>query len=496
MIMTDEKSGRKNMNDDIFTSLLSNELQDEYLNFVKNRFGIIIKREHKELAKAVKHDCDKYNISPVELLAILKSSDDESESLNRIVSAITIGETYFFRDKHQMKVLSEMVLPAIIKRKLKNNERSLRVWSAGCSSGEEIYTIIMLIKDIVNNLDDWQYFFLATDINLDVLKKGISGRYGEWSMRSIPQEYLKRYFIKDKNQYQLCDEIKNLVTFDYLNLNGDSYPSLMSGTMMHDLIICRNVLIYFDTDHTMKIINRLARSLSDSGYIMLGASDPVAMLQTGLSASDECASLFTVKPVSSHQAARVLIKSDVVHDIHRIPLNPKKSVQIAKSSSVSVDQIIGLASESKWDEVLVLIANAELSGELSTSIMNVKAMALANTGKLNDALKVCEECIDKNKMNKDAYFLYALIMSESRKWKESESAFRKALYIDPEFLLCRYQFGLFLIRHGKIDEGMRALNNVVKSASKFDENELLPDSNNMRYKDLISAVTNVLELHQ
>jgi chemotaxis protein methyltransferase CheR len=494
MIMSDEKAGQKIMSDELFASLLSQQLQDEYIDFVKQRFGIIIKREHKELAKAIKLDCEKNNITPDALLDKLKNADDESESLNRIISAITIGETYFFRDKLQVKVLSETVLPAIIKKKIERGERAIRIWSAGCSSGEEIYTIIMLLKNIINDLEDWQYFFLATDINIDVLKKGISGQYSEWSMRSIPHEYLHRYFTKNQHQYQLSDDVKKFVTFDYLNLNSDLYPSLMSGTMMHDLIVCRNVLIYFDTEHAIKIINRLSRSLSDDGYILLGASDPVAMLHTGLYASRECASLFTRKPAEHQQVKTSAVPLVIAREHPKRMLSDNHSAPIAKHSIDDEQQVHVLAGQSKWDEVLALIAKMELSAELTSTILTIKATGLANTGHLDDALRVCEDCLNRDKMSKDTYFIYALILS--RRWKESESSFRKALYIDPDFLLCRYQLGLFLIRHGKHDEGKKALMNVIKSAGKHDENEVVADSNNMRYKDLIAAVTNIIELHK
>lgn len=492
---------------------MSEQLQDEYISFIHKRVGILINRDHRELIKAISSACDKYNSSPEEYLEVLKKADDNSEALSHLVSSITIGETYFFRDKQQIKLLRDVVLPKIIEKKVNLGEKTIRVWSAGCSSGEEIYTFVMLLKDLLPKMDEWQCYFLATDINIDVLKKGISGRYGEWSMRSIPGEYLARYFVKNGPVYQLHEDIRKRVTFEYVNLNTETYPSIMNGTMSQDLIICRNVLIYFDNDHIKTILERLSKCIVDDGYILLGASDPIAMMNTGIGSVHGYPSLFMKKSSMPAVTAADTVRratlpfnektfqienlTPVRHAIRQteIKREEKKSTTTTLQRNIS-DAVNVLMQEEKWAELIGKLDMCAMTGKLTAAQLVAKATALANVGKTTDAIKACEESLQLNKMNKEAYFLYAVTLSEVKRNKEAEAAYRKALYIDPDFLLCRYQFGLFLIHMDRFQEGIKALENTVKSASQFDEAAVVPDSQNLKYKDLITVLKNEIALHQ
>lgn len=440
---------------------LNDDLQDKFITFVHNRFGIVIKKDHKELLKLINEYCTKNQYTPFEYLTECERADENSEIINRLVATITIGETYFFRDKRQVKLLQEYVLPEMIRHKHARSEKTLRIWSAGCSSGEEIYTIIMLLKDLNVNMNEWQCYFLATDINIDMLRKAMSGKYSEWSMRSIPEFYLSKYFKKEGNVYQLDNNIRKLVNFDYLNLNTECYPSIMNGTSAQDLIICRNVLIYFDNDHIKRILQRLTKSIADDGYIMLGASDPIALMEAGVKSVQECPSLFSKSKTQPKPEAH-------------IPTIVTQQIEVVAKQSVK----------------------STIVEQESTDILLEKAFALANRGENVDAVKICEQVIDLDKMNKEAYFIYALSLSELKRFKEAEAAFRKALYIDPGYLICRYQFGIFLIHHKRQQEGLKALQVTVKTASQFKDDDIVPDSNNMRYKEFVAVLKNEIQLYE
>lgn len=449
---------------------INEDLQRQFITFVHDKVGIQIKPGHKELLKNISETCEKNQYLPSDYLAQLYKADENSEIINRLVAAITIGETYFFRDKRQIKLLKDYILPKVIKKKVESSDKTLRIWSAGCSSGEEIYTIIMLLQDLIVNLQDWKCEFLATDINIESLRKGMGAKYSEWSMRSIPEEYLTRYFTKSGNVYQLHDSIRGMVNFDYLNLNTDTYPSMMNGTAMQDLIVCRNVLIYFDDVHIKNVLDRLTRCLGEHGYILLGASDPIAFMDVGMMPVADYPSLFTKrmtpekvilptpdKNLVSHQQAVRQIKVEKVKQPIQSPVN---HMVVTKAEKLT------------------------------------QAIEFANTGKTTEAIKLCEEIIAEDKMNKEAYFIYALSLAELKRNKDAESAFRKALYIDPGFLVCRYQFGLYLLQHKRHQEGLKALESAIRSASEFNDNDIVPDSNNMSYKDLVSVLKREIELYR
>ncbi|WP_255464266.1 protein-glutamate O-methyltransferase CheR [Legionella sp. PC997] len=257
------------------------KLEPEFMELIHSRYGLIIHvNQAQELEKTITAACTKFNYRPLEYLEQLKSGASNSSLLADLVAAITVGESYFFRDKNQMQLLEHKLLPQLIKRKAE--EATLKIWSAGCSSGEEIYTIAMLLAKLITNLDAWDLYLLGTDINKAALQKAILGTYGQWSMRSIPEKYLQRYFLKNERSYVLSPEIRDLVQFKYLNLCDKTYPSIINGIYEVDLILCRNVLIYFDNELVTKIMQKISACMSEKAYLLLGASDPIVTMGTNL----------------------------------------------------------------------------------------------------------------------------------------------------------------------------------------------------------------------
>jgi chemotaxis protein methyltransferase CheR len=268
-------------------------LEPELIELIYNRYGLVIHvNQAEELAKTVTSACNKFNYQPQEYLDQLKNCSKHSSLLADLVSAITVGESYFFRDKNQMHLLKNKLLPQLIKRK--SQKFSLKIWSAGCSTGEEIYTIAMLLTEILPNIDSWDLCLLGTDVNAAALEKATTGIYGQWPMRSIPEKYMKRYFLQDHRKFILSREIRDLVQFKYLNLCDNSYPSITNGICDIDLILCRNVLIYFDNELVAKIMRKIGASMAENAYLILGASDPIVTKGTNLVFHHEGAIYFSL----------------------------------------------------------------------------------------------------------------------------------------------------------------------------------------------------------
>ncbi len=257
------------------------KLEPAFIELIHKRFGLVIHvNQAQELAKTISTACNKFNYQPQEYLDQLKKCSSNSSLLADLVAAITVGESYFFRDKNQIHLLEKKLLPQLIKQKAQ--DFTLKIWSAGCSSGEEIYTIAMLLAELIPNMDRWSLYLLGTDINATALQKAITGVYGQWSMRCIPQKYMQRYFLKNNRTHILSPEIRDLVQFKYLNLCDNSYPSIINGIFEVDLILCRNVLIYFDNELVTKIMKKISACMTENAYLLLGASDPIVTTDTNL----------------------------------------------------------------------------------------------------------------------------------------------------------------------------------------------------------------------
>ena len=196
-------------------------------------------------------------------------SDDSEGEIQQIIEEITINETSFFRQDNQFHALEKLILPRMVKQK--GGPGDISVWSAGCSSGEEPYTIaITLHKNGWTNAASTQ--ILATDVDNRILAKAREGIYKTKSVKAVGQDDLNAYFEKfEGDRFRLKEEPRSLVEFDYHNLVSDTYPT--SRNESWDIIFCRNTLIYFDKSTLDKVIKKLYEALSDNGYLFLGYSE-------------------------------------------------------------------------------------------------------------------------------------------------------------------------------------------------------------------------------
>ncbi len=227
-------------------------LKDEKKNFLMNRAA----RRMRET-----------NISSYYRYYKLLTGPDGKKELLDFLDALTINETSFFRNRPQMDVLSRKVLPEIIKRKRKGERPALKMWSAGCSTGQEPYTLAIILRESIPDIRNWQIKVLASDLSMTALEAAGRGVYAPEKMEGIDERLLGMYFCRDKSGYRVTDEIKRLVVFDHHNLMHDN------GERDFDVIFCRNVLIYFDGQTQKNVIGRLRKALVPGGYLFLGHSE-------------------------------------------------------------------------------------------------------------------------------------------------------------------------------------------------------------------------------
>ncbi len=206
----------------------------------------------------------------------LRYKPDKEQELSEVVDLLTTNETYFFREDYQLRAFAEEILPEIRKRKEATGDKQLRIWSAGCSSGEEPYTLAMILLD-QTWLSSWRVEIIGTDISQKVLQMARQGEYGETSFRNTDQVYKRRFFSDAGDKLRIKDEVKNLVTISHLNL-FDSARITLLGRM--DVVFCRNVIIYFDLDGKKKVIDNFFQRLHPEGYLLLGHSESLINLST------------------------------------------------------------------------------------------------------------------------------------------------------------------------------------------------------------------------
>jgi chemotaxis protein methyltransferase CheR len=215
--------------------------------------------------------------SPRDYWDHLTAHPSRDGELRQLLNEITIGETCLFRSQPQLDALRKVILPEIVAEKAKQITKRIRIWSAGCSTGEESYTLAMnMLEEGERLLNGWTVEILATDLNDRSVETAKAGIYGDYALRNTSDYYKRKYFSTvDEKKLQVRPEVKKLISFSRLNLQDDSKMLFMKGM---DLIFCCNVLIYFDGASKAKVVNHFFSNLNFGGYFFLGTSESLMKL--------------------------------------------------------------------------------------------------------------------------------------------------------------------------------------------------------------------------
>jgi chemotaxis protein methyltransferase CheR len=236
-------------------------------DYIYEKSGIYISDTKKYLIEnRLSRILQEKSINSFEEYFKLISFNSNGHELSRLFDAVTTNETYFFRESHQLTTLVEEVLPWI--RNSKNGSNQLKVWSAACSTGEEPYTISMMLME--KSLSPGSFEIHASDISEGVLASAKRAVYNSYSVRNIPDRYMKKYFAPAGKDFNLNAKVKATVNFRKLNLIEDRNDKSIKGI---DVVFCRNVLIYFDTRAKQKVVSNLYDSLNPGGYLIIGSSE-------------------------------------------------------------------------------------------------------------------------------------------------------------------------------------------------------------------------------
>ncbi len=238
-----------------------------FTTLIYNESGIAIRQSKKEYLQAkLQKRLQAHQLSSYfRYYKLITDKAQGQRELLDLVDSITINETSFFRNKPQFDLFVSAVIPELQARRA--NERKIRIWSAGCSTGQEAYSIAMFLLSYLDHPDAWDISILASDISYRVLENAQRGIYSDHEMASVGPAYQKEFFEKVNGHYQVKPTVKNLVIFDYHNLKHDN------GFTSLDVIFCRNVMIYFDRDEQKRLVEKFHRNLTDGGFLFLGHSE-------------------------------------------------------------------------------------------------------------------------------------------------------------------------------------------------------------------------------
>ena len=194
-----------------------------------------------------------------------------NNELKALVNAITINETFFFRNQPKFDLLEKELIPDIVARRAREGRKAVRIWSAACSTGDEPYTIALIAKErLQHKFPGMRFEIVGTDINTEVLDKAQAGIYGEYGVRNVPPVMMRKYFKEDGVRFRLSPEICRMVKYHHVNLSDRAAMARMRGV---DIVLCANVLIYFDTQAKQRVVASIYNNLNAGGYLLVGFSE-------------------------------------------------------------------------------------------------------------------------------------------------------------------------------------------------------------------------------
>jgi chemotaxis protein methyltransferase CheR len=436
-------------------------------------------------------------ISPGRIIrAIAEELSEGKNYLNRLVAAVATNETYFFRILPHFEVLKGYLLPELIQGKRLQGKKSLKIWSSGCSTGEEPYSLAILLLDNFPELNAWETTILATDIDLDALEKGREGIYGPWSFRGVKAEIIKKYFRPVKGEsYCVDDRLRSLVSFRALNLKSDPYPSPLNGTADLDIIVCRNVTIYFRSETTQKIVCKFYSCLNEGGFLLTGAAEYSHETYKDFEVRVFPETAIYQKPSPQKRTYRpkpgfgFLLLPEL--PVQQPPMTPAMKINHAPFKKGEVDPVnecLDLISQGDIDKALVSLAGLVEKNPENSRVCFLLGQISADRNHVQEATYWLARTLTLDPLHLWAHYLLGLLSIEEGKMEEALQSFKKTIYIEPNFALGYFYLGRIYKELGqfkKARQSYAAAKRLLGSTSLPDK---LPGAEGITVEQLLGLV--------
>jgi len=469
--------------------------------------------------------------TPASCLHSIDNPDIVSSLEEGLIKKLTIGETYFFRDKNLFLLMRDQILPDLIRTR-RIEKKYLRIWCAACSTGEEPYSIAMILKYLIPDITSWDISILGTDINPGSLHAAQRGIYSKWSFREQAPVPTDRFVtVSPDGRFQISSEIKNMVRFARLNLITDYYPSIINGTTTMDIILCRNVLMYFSSEMAAFVIDKLNASLVDKGWLFVSPQEisyaqrpgfvqvkraSVFLFQKGKDIQDKKYSLSDLKNPSSTLNQKIFTKS--FGDIPSASPELKNSKNIIKKPAVTLsriekrepiirvsppngapvpsetipkEQAIRLIMDGRVSDAEIVLLQYEKPDKKIIGEMEMLARVFADQGDVQRALGWCDRILAADPLNPGAYHLRAVIQQDNGQSSLAIQSLRQALYADPDYIPAHLMLGMIMSILGKTMDAQRHYQVALSILSAMADDTPVDETDGMpaiKVREMISVL--------
>ncbi len=386
------------------------------------------------------------------------SATTSAEEMRELAEELTVNETYFFREPAHLDAFIAHAVPGLVGAPGEASSRALRVLSAGSSSGEEAYTLAMLLKEHRPDLVERGSSVVGIDLTPGVLSKARRGRYTDWSLRQTPDAYQRRYFRKQGSEHQLDSSVRSLVTFQQRNLLEDDAAFWRPGAF--DVIFCRNVFIYFSAEAVAAVVARFHRALTPGGFLFLSSAETLRGVTDEFGLVSARDSFFyragaTAQPTSSIDSAEPEVNDSWIEAIrasserlHALSSPPQHdAVRLPDVPAWDFNATLALFRRECFDEAL---ANFPTHGELPARARMLRAVILTNRSQTDASERLCRDLLARNELNAEAHYLIGYGREQAVDIPAAALHYRAALQADASFAMPRFHLGALARRAGDL----------------------------------------------
>jgi chemotaxis protein methyltransferase CheR len=459
------------------------------------------------LAEVLRRRLDAVGDPAERYLARLAAPSGHREEVGALAAELTVPETYFFRHLDQFRAMAETAIPNLMRARAAS--RSLRFLSAGCASGDEAYSLAILVRQDLGGAPGWEIAIQGVDVNTVMLAKARRARYSAWSLRETPVDIQRRWFHAQGGEFTLDPDVRSMVVFEVRNLVDEDASFWRSGTF--DVIFCRNVLMYLSPEQGRALAERLGGALAPGGYLFLGhaetlrglsnefhlrhtqgtfyyqrkASDEERRMPAGLARSE-----LHANPSPGGPAIPIVEASDSWADVVRraaeriehltgngpgaSPSSPPSASTAPRTSpSWDLGRAFDLFRNDRFAEALTVIRSLPPESAVDPDVLLLRAVLLAHGGDLSEAERVCADLLALDDLNAGAHYLLAICREGLGDRQGARDHDQVAAYLDPGFAMPRLHLGLLARRAGFRESARRDLGQALVLLQREDPSRVL-----------------------
>ncbi len=460
------------------------------------------------------------------------------EIIDALVPDLSTGETYFFRDRSLCQHFENELLPYYCGQLRNGQSKEINIWSAACSTGEEPYTLALILERNFPDALKPSFKILASDINKKSIAHARKGLYNNWSMRSTPEHVKKQFFVEtDSGKWQLDQKIREQVQFEYHNLMDIAHPQ-RDASKKFDVIFCRNVLMYFEHEQSRHIIERLAGMLNENGWLILSPHDffqaneaqnlelvvfpELILLRKSSGKKDSkvhCSAADSLKPVNlmprndikeirelksflqdtlqeaspasttaPASSAQGPVENKIKPAAPGIPSSTRdaKNNSVEKAPQATPEFLIKLG---KYAEAAEQLHATQSLSSLSEEDYRLLIQCWTNSSESQKALEACEQAIKKFPLSATFYYLKSNVLDQSGDSQSAIKALKQAIFLEPNFVIAHFALFNVLKKTGKPEQAKISLKNVLRLLGALDMAAQVPESDGLTAAQLLAMVS-------